>query len=170
MNAQTDKLQTVNIGKIAVVNFELIRDEKTGIKEIADIYKKFDLEFESKENELKPLYKIMQHSLKELQNLENSIEISVTEEFIKNLINQYDDALCKYERKLKEVKTLFDKRKLEVDKETKNKIAETIKLFAKEKGYAIILDSSQNNILVEGETIDATDEFKRYYNNQTEKK
>ena len=37
LNAQTDKLQTVNIGKIAVVNFELIRDEKTGIKEIADI-------------------------------------------------------------------------------------------------------------------------------------
>ncbi len=170
INAQTEKPQAINSNKIAVINYALLKDEKTGIKEIADIYKKLEIEFKPKEDELKPLYEKRQNSLKKLQELENSIEIRVTSEFINDLVKQFDDADCKFDKKLKDVRTFFDTRKLELDKETKNEITELLKLFAKEKGYAVILDSSQNNFLVEGETIDATDEFIKFYNNQTEKK
>ncbi len=169
VNAQTDKSQTVNSGKIAVINFELLKDEKTGIKEIVDIYKKFDVEFEPKESELKPLYEKRKKAIERLQDLAKSTEIRVTNEFINDLVKQFDDADCKFDKKLKEVKNLFDARKLELDKEAKNEIIELLKLFAKERDYAVILDSSRNNFLF-GETIDATDDFIQFYNNQTEKK
>ena len=51
-------------------------------------------------------------------------------------------------------------------------IAQSIKAFAKEKGFVVILDSSQenNSVIIEGEIVHVTNEFIQFYNSKTEKK
>ncbi len=167
INAQTEKSQAVNSGKIAVINFELLKDEKTGIKDFVDVDKKLEIEFKPKDDELHLLFVKVQTLLKELKELEHLGEIRITKEFVENKFNEFELAGCKILRKQQEVKSLYEKRYSDLTEELNKKIISSLKLFAKDRDYKVILDSSKNNsVIIESEIVDVTNEFIQFYNKQ----
>ena len=172
--AQTEKTQNVNPIKIAFVYAIAFEDEKTGIKELAEIIKKLDEEFKPQTEELKMMYEKHQELRTELQKLADSYKLTgttITKEFLDEKIKESESLNSEIEKKRKEIKSLYEKHKLEVTKEINKKIVEAIKQFAKEKDYEAIFDASVE-LLTYPQNFgkpDVTDEFIKYYNSLSAK-
>jgi len=67
--AQTEKPQTSNVNKIALINTEAFYDKVTGIKEIVEANDKLDLEFEPQLLELILMAEKIQNQEKEIKKL-----------------------------------------------------------------------------------------------------
>ncbi|HEX8286540.1 MAG TPA: hypothetical protein VF556_01005 [Pyrinomonadaceae bacterium] len=64
------------------------------------------------------------------------------------------------------VKSLYEKRVIELTADINKRIIEATSLFAKEKGYLFILDISkldESFILTKSDNADVTEEFIKYY-------
>lgn len=165
--AQTEKTQPVKSDKIAIISFDAFKDRKTGIKELADAYEKLEIEFKPQKDELKLLAEKIQKAVEELKKI-NMVETPpYLKEFTDGKIDEYGLIACKYKDKLKEVRTLYQKRELEITAEIEKKIVEALNQFAKEKGYAFILDFSKlptSFISAKPDNDDVTEEFIKFYN------
>ena len=157
--------------KIALVSFEKFSNASAGIKDVIAIDEKLEQEFRAQELEIKILYVKHKNLSNELNRIsESNGYLPIPEKLLNEKINDLDSAFCKLESKTKIVRLNYEERKAFLFSEVNKKIAELLKTFAKGKGYAVVLDNSQNNIIIEGETVDITNEFIQFYNSKTEKK
>lgn len=173
-DAQTEQSQSINLGKVAVINFELIKNEETGIKEFIDIRKKLEVEFKPQQSELKLLVEKARKLQREFE--QSFIQIKLTPKggcfiSIEKTSDEYEKIIAELKQKQEQAKLHYQKRYSEETVPIDKKIAEALKQFAKNKGYDIIID----NVVVEKGIItdienDVTEEFIQFYNNQTEKK
>ncbi len=167
--AQQNPVPPTKIGSILSENFA---DASAGIKDIIAVNEKLEKEFGPQELEIKILYEKHKNLINELKRIsESKGHPSISEKTLTEKINEVESAFCKLESQTKIVRSNFEKRETELFKEVYKKIAESLKVFAKEKGFVVILDSSQenNSVIIEGEMIDVTKEFIQFYNNRIKK-
>jgi Skp family chaperone for outer membrane proteins len=166
--AQTEKLPAAVGSKIAVINTEAFYDREKGIKELVETNDKLEAEFKLQKDELNLMAEKLKKLEKELRDFSGLIEPprNLTKEMINNKINEYDLTGDKFKKKRDEIKILFEKRDSETVGLVRKKVGEAIKRFAKDNGHVLVLDSSKDNssAIIEGETIDITKVFIRYYN------
>lgn len=161
--------QSAATGKFAVINIDAFSNKENGIKEVADIYHKLEIEFKAETEELKKMIEDYEKLVKEIKELNSkcSRECTLLVDKIQDKLDQHESLKCKVRTKTENVRFLFEKRKAELTADVNKKIAVAVKQFAKEKGYALILDASQKDSLlcqpVDG-FVEATNEFTKYYN------
>lgn len=161
-SAQTEKPQAINSAKVAFINTEAFDDKKTGIDELLAAYDKLEIEFASPAQELKSM-------IAALKKMEDGFKTppEITFEEATRRKKEYDLAVEKLMRRQAEINALYEKREAEETAGIKKKIAETVDLFAREKGYRTILRITKTNepaILAKSEAADATREFIKYCN------
>lgn len=166
--AQTERNQSKTPPKLVVINTDAFEDEKTGIDELARIIKKLNDEFKPKTEELKLMDKKIRDFATELGQLADVYELTgttITKEFLNDKIKERDLLVSKFESRQKEIKSLYEERKLEMTEDINKKITEALKQFTKEKGYELILDISRmrNSFMVADYDNDITVEFITYY-------
>lgn len=163
--AQIEKTQTSAPNKIAGINTEAFYDKEAGIKEVVEANDKLETEFKSQKDELRLLGEKIQNLQKEIEELAKPQKVGCYPS-IQNKVDEYKKLISEYKRRQDDLKSLYDKRKPEIFADIYKKVGEAIKQFAKENGYVIVLDSSKDNssTIIEGETIDITKEFIKYYN------
>jgi Skp family chaperone for outer membrane proteins len=154
--------------KIALISFEKFSDASTGIKDAITVNEKLEQEFKPHNQELRLLaedYKKLQNEIVQISKIR---ELHASQfELVKKKINESESLICKIITKQDTARLLYDKREAFLREEVNIKIAESLKVFAKDKGYTVVLENSQNNIVIEGEAIDITNEFIRFYKSKT---
>jgi Skp family chaperone for outer membrane proteins len=165
--AQTEKTQSNYASKIGFINSEAFDNKETGIKEIVETNEKLEAEFKPQIDELKAIAEKIQNQQEEFKKAGSGYwDGPIPKEKLDKSLKDYESDVCKYKTRTEEIKSQYDKRKSEIFADVYKKVRDTIKQFAKEKGYLIVLDSSKDNssAIIEGETIDITKEFIKYYN------
>lgn len=165
--AQTEQTKNAPLGKIAVINTETFYDKEKGISEIVETNDKLETEFKLQKDELSALAEKIKILEKELKDTAGMIESprDISKEMINGKVNEYELAVENFKKTQDDIKSLYDKRKPEVFADIYKKVGDAIKQFTKEKGYALILDSSKlNDGVILGELDDVTNEFIKYYN------
>jgi Skp family chaperone for outer membrane proteins len=170
--AQTEKPQPVAPGKIALINTKAFEDEKTGVTDFIEIYKKLDEEFKPQLESLKTMYEKLLKLQKEFEEINKRFKSGIycseeDAEESSNKLKEHKLLSDKFKTEQEAARALFDKRKAELSAGTNKKIAAALKQFAKEKGYAVVFDAAKiENILIgtNENFIDITGEFIRFYN------
>ena len=172
--AQTETPQNSAPNKIAVIDSKAFENSTNGIQEIVDAYDKLDAEFKVEFDQLKSLEEVIKDRQKVLQEMvgtgpfkEYPRESSKSIDIILSKVEELELLQNKYKEKIDKLKPLYEKRAAQTVEPIKKKISEATKLFAKEKGYILILDSAKLNdgiILEYSELNDLTAEFIKYYN------
>jgi len=165
--AQTEKTQSNYASKIGFINSEAFDNKETGIKEIVETNEKLEAEFKPQIDELKAIAEKIQNQQEEFKKAGSGYwDGPIPKEKLDKSLKDYESDVCKYKTRTEEIKSQYDKRKSEIFADVYKKVRDTIKQFAKEKGYLIVLDSSKDNssAIIEVETIDITKEFIKYYN------
>lgn len=147
--------------KIAAIDSDRFFEEKTGIKEFIEEYPKIIEEQKIKQRRLKELSLQIEAVIKEAGKLQDDQALFQSKlEHINKIFREYKF----YEG---EIVALLKKRKIELI--NRLKIPDALSRFKKEKGYAIILDTSRldtASITIEANEIPAivTQEFIEFYN------
>lgn len=153
--------------QIVVINTSLFYDERVGIIPLVLAVKPIYSEFESKEKELKEIVEKRQNLSAEILRLQNSAQ-NTTKGTIDKKISEYEILDCSVKNKLEEKKSQFEKKRLELTKDLRFDIAQSIKQFANERGYIIVLDKPQE--FVSEDSVDVTMEFINFYHMSPKKK
>ena len=168
--AQTEKPQVSAASKIAVINTEAFADEATGIREVFENYEKLKVEFKPEIDEMFIQQKKIQKleiEIEEFRSLLGEKRVPLgSYKILDEKIDEYEKLISEYKQKEKEAKELYVKRKAEIFVDVNKKIGEAFKKFAKEKGFALILDSSKlqdSFVISDNPSLDITEEFIKYY-------
>ncbi len=178
--AQTEKRSDVASSKIASVNPKAFEDEKTGIKDLINANAQLDAEFKPQIDELKALnFKLqkLQTEIEDYQkilNKRNEVPIANYKPITAEATAKFEECQklsSEFKNKQSSYKLFVDKRESEIITPIKIKIGDALKQFAKEKGYAFILDikSLACDCVDEDPTPDITIEFIKFYNDLSEK-
>ena len=166
--AQTETTQNSVSTKVGVVDMSIFYDKEKGIREIVAAQEKFDAELKPKKDELAALQEIIQKLEKEINEtliIEKKYpQMNCFSPLVK-MAEKYEKLVSAYRQKETEAKSLYDKRKAEIFADINKRITEAIKQFAKEKGYAVIIDIS-NESCWGGRFAEPneTEDFIKYYN------
>jgi Skp family chaperone for outer membrane proteins len=162
--AQANKTQTTSQNRIGFVNSDAFYDE-TGIEELIEARKKIEKEFNPQQEELKKMAERYKNLYAEADKL------LASGGFQRDKIEQLDKLKCEIKEKQEEIKAAAQKLLLEITTNINKKIAEAAKQFAKERGYALILDISkikEESFILGNEkdekNPDVTKEFIKFYN------
>jgi Skp family chaperone for outer membrane proteins len=173
--AQTETPQNSAPNKIATINTDAFDDRTNGIKEVIEAYDKLEAEFKVERAQLNSLMEAIQDRQKGIEELAKvDFRIDYSREFLKEYDIKFKSKLeelellqSKYKEKIDKARVLYENREAQTVEPIKKKISESAKLFAKEKGYVLILDGSKFKdgiILANPEHDDLTAEFIKYYN------
>ncbi len=155
-----------NEPKIAGVNTQLFKDENEGIIELVDAYKK-------RMNNLRPLINEINEMATNYNNLRNEIlQPERAEPWESSFYDKEIKRLNKLRVEIEKKKDILDKfyknQEAEIIEPVNKKIAEALDKYAKENGYAIVIDTYETkNYFICGEIVDITKEFIKYYNSST---
>ena len=154
--------------KIAFVNTEAFKDDKSGIIRWIAAAKKLQLEFDPREKELENLENRIQALTKELETLSASPVVDR-----KTIVNKQDDiARLQREQKFKkeEGEALFKKRYEETVGLVSQDIGRALDAFAKQRGITLLLEYSRmlqmGAILSADNSTDVTAAFIADYNSK----
>ena len=161
--------------KIGLIDTDAFHDKQTGIREIVELDEKLNVEFKPQIDELGALaakFQKLEKDLKELRELMSCKACKFPPEIIKEYerkIEEYDKLIDEYKLKENVAEEHYYKRKAAVFTAVDKKVAEALRRFIKENGYAMIFDLSklkENPLIFEKtwEGSDATEEFIRFYN------
>jgi Skp family chaperone for outer membrane proteins len=158
--------------KTAKVNFDAFEDEKIGIKELTDVLGKLDIEFNPKFDELKlaadKITKFEKEIRAKYKDYGTSCPIGPSK--IQEEADAYEKLVADYKEKQEYASFLFEKRRKEVTEPISKRIRVKLAEFNKIKGFAFIHDSSNSNsFVIDGVTIDVTQEFIKFCNEEFEK-
>ena len=182
--AQTQKTLTENSGKIAKINSDAFGDKKTGIKELADGIDKLESEFKSEVEEIIALTKEIEERgkyltqvgevLKSCNVINCSKSPDLTPQNIEKKIKEYQKLQDENSLKRSSLKIRYQDRREKEIYPIIAKIRAALEKFRREKGYAAILDTAKTGaadsyMTVDETSVDVTDEFIRYYNENFEK-
>ena len=173
---QTEKKPDITPVKFAAVDTKAFEDEKSGIKDLIIAYDELETELKPQINELQALSLELQKRQKELSEYgevlkKDRLGCGDLYSKVKVKFEEYNKLYGEFESKHNDFKSLREKYKSEIVTPVEYKIGNALKQFAREKGYMMILDSSQNNssTLIEEEPVDITKEFIKFYNHYSEK-
>jgi Skp family chaperone for outer membrane proteins len=160
--------QTKNVSpnKIAVIDRTAFDDRTNGIKEVVEADDQLETEFKSQAEELKALIEKIQKLQKEFEyyNSLKGIAYCVDVEILKKKTDEYDKLTAEFKQKQENARSLYVKRESEVFADINKNIAEAIKQFAKENGYALIIDRSAVEKGIITDVDDVTRDFVKFYN------
>jgi len=167
--AQTSTLQESSASKIALVNTEAFYDKENGIKELVDSIDKLEVELKPLADELNLTIETVQKLGKEIEAIAKAMELykGFTSKMLEDKLNEYEVLNEKLKKRQAELKPYYEKRHSETVGVVQKKIDEAMQKFAKENGYAIVIDISKLNgsaINENPEEIDITNDFIKYYN------
>jgi len=161
--------QTVN-SQIAAINTEAFGDKQTGIKEFVEAIKKLEIEFKPQFDELKlrtEKFQKLYKDVKEINNLNPMVDYGRgSSQRFPDKFEELKKSNAEIKEKTEQLKSAYEKRQSEVMPQLRIKIRGAIKQFAKDNGFVIILDSSQenNSVIIETKPIDVTQKFTEFYN------
>jgi Skp family chaperone for outer membrane proteins len=169
--AQAEKPQSASANKIVAINSKALEDEKNGVADFIEIYKKLDAEFAPQTEELKAMFEKMSKLQKEFEELNERCNkaFHCSEKMAEEALSKLEEHKLlsdKFKTEKETAQAFFDKRKAELSVEVNKKITVALNRFAKEKGFTLILDSRMNNLLIETNEnfIDITNDFIKFYN------
>jgi len=164
--AQTEKAQV----KVAVIFPEVFEDETAGIKDLIEVNRKLYAEFALTKRELDAFAIEIINLEKEISKLYADSQGAGCEAELRGVYKEKYEKYAKladeYRARQSAAITLYEKRKEEETRTFKKKIPDAMMQFAKEKGYALILDGTKLDMFhypIEKEQ-DVTQEFIKYYN------
>lgn len=162
--ATTTQSQTV------VINTSLFYDERVGIIPLILAVKPLYSEFQTKDVELKEMITQHQKLADEISKFQSSAKSTkgVSNEILNKKKDEFEILEAKIKSKTEEANSLFEKRKKELTKDLRKDIALSIEQFAKEKSYIVVLNDSQE--LPFENSVDATQEFIKFYNSSPKRK
>ena len=153
--------------KIGWINTATFADEKAGVSRFVNALKSIDIEFKPKVAELEAIQTKLNAINDELRVTSNSA-VPVKPEVIQAKRDEGERLLREAEFKKKEFEANYTKRRNEVIGPISGDIIKAMQEFAKQKGYAVILDigslAQTNSILVLEPSADITTEFTAFYN------
>lgn len=159
--------QTTDL-KIAAINTDRFSDKQNGIREFVEALDKFETELEPKYDELSLLAEKGRKLTGELKSY-SEFTLSYPRNIIEIMnkkAEEFKELQTEYKEKDDRLRLLANKFSSEILTEPRKKIRDAIKQFAKEHGFAIILDSSKdvNSVIIQGEVVDVTQNFIEFYN------
>ncbi len=159
--------------QIAVINtLAFGGDDKGagGITKYMNAQKKLDSEFTVENQQLTNLGNQINALKKEIQGLQDSAAkgVPVKQDVVTDKASKHDDLVRQYKFSEESAKAKYSKRLNEVLGPVNQDIGNAIQAFAKQKGYAMILDAARLDnaglILAFDTKFDVTDEFIKFYN------
>jgi len=134
-------------GKIGLINTATFDDETGGITKYRNAIKSLDTEFAPVQNELNTMAQRYQALTKEINDLNNSAsanpKVPIKPETVQAKVDEATTLQTSIKRKQEDAKAKFDKRYAEVVGPVFNDIIKALNDFAKQKGYAVILDGAK---------------------------
>lgn len=157
-------------GKIAVINTEAFRDEKTGITKYVNAMKTLETEFAPAQTELRTMAARIQTIEKEVKLITDARQkgTPVDEKSLQNKQEEYEKLVRDYRFKEEDAKTRFQRRLNAVTDPLNQAIGAALDAYGKQKGYMIIFDIARNEtgliVAIPDEKIDITKDFIAFYN------
>lgn len=164
---------TAGSGKIGLVNINMFADDKAGITKFRNALSAFNLEFKPTIDELTTMETKRQTLAKEIQTLQQqqaaaSSAVPFKPESLNAKIEEYQTLELAMKRKQEDLKGRQEKRYPAVVGPAFNDILKALNDYAKQKGYAVILDGArleQAEILLGfDDKYDVTKDFIAFYN------
>ncbi|HEX8639172.1 MAG TPA: OmpH family outer membrane protein, partial [Pyrinomonadaceae bacterium] len=154
------QFDTANFSKVAVIYSDLLFEEKSSVKVLAEAYQKIDEKIKGAQKQLDVLSLRIESLKKELQNLQNSPTI------FQRRLGELELLQREYNFRREEIGSLPRKHKSELM--ISFKVYEALLQFKKQKGYAIILDRSEirdSSMVIEGNEkfMSVTPDFIQFY-------
>lgn len=173
--AQTGAAPPAAAGKIGLVNTLAFAEDKpgAGITKYKNALKTVDDEFKVLNDELRTLatkYQALEAEIKKMQNDANNpaVPMKITPEMIQTKVDEYQNLELQIKRKQEDGKARYERRYQVVVGPIYNDILKAMSEYAKQKGYAVILDGArleQAEILLGfDEKYNITNEFITFYN------
>ena len=161
--------QTNNKSSVAVIDTNAFANKELGIPQLVQAYDKLESEFELQETEIKELHK----KYKELWNFisasQKAIELTeLASALLPNKENEFRKIDCEIKQKQEIAKAHYEKRKKEIIEPINENIGKVLREFAKQNGYASILDKKSiesSSIIIDSDYVDVTRDFIKFYNN-----
>ena len=166
--AQTGATPAAGAGKVGLINTFAFDDEKAGIAKYRTALNTLDVEFKAVNDELAALGGKLQALGKEIENLRKPGGAPVKPETINAKVEEYQLLETQIKRKQEDAKAQYNKRYQVVVGPIYGDILKALTDFAKQKGYAVILDGAkleESGILMGfDEKYNITAEFITFYN------
>lgn len=161
-------------GKIGLINTATFDDETGGITKYRNAIKSLDTEFAPIQNDLNTMAQKYQSLATEIQNLQKSAEanpkVPINQSTVQAKVDEATTLQTTIKRKQEDAKAKFDKRYSEVVGPIFNDIIKALNDFAKQKGYAVILDGAKLEeaqiLLGFDDKYDVTKDFITFYNSR----
>ena len=154
--------------KVAVVDTSAFADEKAGIVRFNTALKTLDTEFQPRRTELQNMTNQFNGLVKDLEVQSKPGTVPVSQQAIDAKRDQAENLQKEIKRKQEDAQAAFNKRQGEVLGPIYNDIGKAISDYAKQKGYALIIDLSkdQNQMVVYTDLAktDITLDFIKFYN------
>ena len=161
--------------KIAVINTLAFAGDKTGkggITKYVNAQNRLDNEFKVDNQQLTNIANQINALKKEIQGLQESANknVPVNQKTITDKAQKHDDLVRELKFKQESAKAKFESRSQEVLGPVSNDIGKALQNFAKQKGYAMILDAAKLEraglilAYIDDAKFDVTKEFIAYYN------
>lgn len=156
--------------KIAVINTLAFGAKKGGIAKYINAQKRLENEFKNENQQLQSLANQINKLKKELQDLRkpSNPNVPISIETINAKVQQHDALAREFKFKQENAKAKYDSRFNEIVGPVNKDIGKAMQKFAKQKGYAMILDAAQLEraglILAFDPKYNVTEEFIKFYN------
>lgn len=159
-------------GKIGLVNVNAFADEKAGITRFRNALASLDPEFKPLNDELKTMTTKYQTLAGEIQKLQApppaGVPAANNQATLSAKVEEAQSLEIQIKRKQEDGKTKYERRYAQVVGPVFNDIVKGLNEFAKQKGYAVILDGAkleESGILMGfDDKYDVTKEFIAFYN------
>jgi Skp family chaperone for outer membrane proteins len=167
--AQTAPAQVAGTGKIGLINTYAFADDKAGITKYKNALASLDAEFKPVNDELRTMGTKYQALAAEIQKLQTTNPaVPVKPETVQAKVDEYQNLERDIKRKQEDAKARFDRRQTEVVGPIYADIIKAMNDFAKQKGFAVILDGAKleeaNILLGFDDKYDVTKDFIAFYN------
>ncbi|MGH9821208.1 MAG: OmpH family outer membrane protein [Pyrinomonadaceae bacterium] len=159
--------------KIAVINTAAFDDDKGGITKYSNAMNALEKEFAPLQTEIQGLvtrYNTLGAEIKKLQDSANApTPVPIDQKTAAAKVDEYQTLETTIKRKQEDGKTRFEKRQQEIMAPILQDIGKAMDDFAKQKGFALILDGAKLEsagliLAVDMPKIDVTKDFIVFYN------
>ena len=162
---------TAPTGKIGLIDTRFFDNGKDGITKYSAAMDSLIKEFEVENNAMKAMLTKLQALEKEIATLREQISkpnSPIKPETVNAKIEEYDKLTREFKFKQEDGKARFARREQVVMTPIRQDIGKAINEFAKQKGFALILDvakiADSGLVLAADEKVNLTQEFIKYYN------
>jgi Skp family chaperone for outer membrane proteins len=156
-------------GKIGLVNTYAFGDDKAGITKFKNAMSSLDAEFKTVNDQLKTKaarYTTLGNEIKAANTTNPAVPIN--QQSIQAKVDEYQSLETEIKRMQEDAKTKYERRYAEVVGPVFNDIIKALNDFARQKGYAVILDGAKLEeaqiLLGFDDKYDVTKDFITFYN------